>query len=390
MIEFRHTLLPVPVRPAISRWGHARHVDDHRVARHVLAEEDRNLHRAALRLRLLDHLAKPDHLPGGVGHLDPDRVFAGDRGHDPDARYAEGDCEVVGEVCDLGQPEARLELDLVLRDHRAGLDLDHLHLEAELGEGLFQHFGPVADLLLLLVELEVFRRQEQVEAGQLVVAVGLGGELERGGRRAAGGPRADRHRGLRGLARLRVVLFGRGIGLGNVIRPGIVELRANRLPPPDADRGAALLVNDVILVVRCGLSDATGEPVSQARKDPREIDGVVVVGVGCRGRAASEPVADARDEGRQAGSQGGRRGDEPREQTVDGQVEAAEQHGRQQNRGAGSSEVGLRQKPTDFADPAPRAPERPRHGVGQKDCQQGARCRHRDRSPGSPQGQVRQ
>ena len=143
--------------------GQARHVEDHRIASHVLAEVERDLHRPAPRLRLLDHLAEADHLAGGVWHLDAHRVLARDRGHDTDARHPQGDCQVVGEVGDLRQAEASLQFDLILRDDRTGLDLNHAHLEAEVAKRLFEHAGAVADFLLLLVELQLFGRQEQFQ-----------------------------------------------------------------------------------------------------------------------------------------------------------------------------------------------------------------------------------
>ena len=149
--------------------GHRRHVDDHRIARHVLAEEQRDLERLRFGLRLLHHLPEANHLSDRVGHLDTDRVLAGDRGDDPDARHAQGDRQIVGEVDDLRQAQARLELDLVLRDDRACLDLDNAHLESELGEGLLEHPRPFPHLALLLVLAEVLRGEEELERGELIV-----------------------------------------------------------------------------------------------------------------------------------------------------------------------------------------------------------------------------
>ena len=149
--------------------GQRGHVDDHRIARHVLAEEQRDLQRLRLGLCFLHHLPEADHLPGRVGNLDADRVLAGDRGDDPDARHAQGDRQIVGEVDDLRQAQARLELDLVLRNDRAGLDLDDADLESELGEGLFEHPRPFPHLVLLLVLLQMLRGEEKLERGELVV-----------------------------------------------------------------------------------------------------------------------------------------------------------------------------------------------------------------------------
>ena len=149
--------------------GHRGHVDDHRIARHVLAEEQRDLERLRLGLRLLHHLPEANQLPGCVGHLDADRVLPRDRGDDPDARHAQGDRQIVGEVDDFRQAQARLELDLVLRDDRAGLDLDDADLESELGEGLLEHPRPLPHLVLLLVLPQMLRGEEELERGEHVV-----------------------------------------------------------------------------------------------------------------------------------------------------------------------------------------------------------------------------
>ena len=149
--------------------GQRGHVDDHRIARHVLAEEQRDLERLRLGLRLLHHFPEANHLPGCVGHLDADRVLPRDGGDDPDARHAQGDRQIVGEVDDLRQAQARLELDLVLRDDRAGLDLDDADLESELGEGLLEHPRPLPHLVLLLVLPQMLRGEEKLERGEHVV-----------------------------------------------------------------------------------------------------------------------------------------------------------------------------------------------------------------------------
>ena len=144
-------------------------VDDHRVARHVLAQEDRDPHLLGLAVGLFDHFAEPDQLPLVVGHFDADGVLAGDRGHDAHAGHAQGDGQVVGQAGDLAQPQAGLELDFELGDHRPGLDLDHADVEAEVGERLFQDLGLAADFFLVLLEAERFAFEQQVDRRQLVV-----------------------------------------------------------------------------------------------------------------------------------------------------------------------------------------------------------------------------
>ncbi len=146
-----------------------RQIDRHRIARHVLAEVDRDAHFLDLAVGLFDDLAEADDLPRGVGNFDADGILARDRRDDPHARHPQGDRQVVGETGDLAQPQAGLELDFELGDHRPGLDLDHADVEAELPEGLFQDFGLAADLVLLLVEVERLAGQEEFDTGQFVI-----------------------------------------------------------------------------------------------------------------------------------------------------------------------------------------------------------------------------
>ena len=142
MIAFRQTVLPVPVRPAISRCGSVGQIDRQRLAADVLAQEERNPHLLDLAVGLFDHFAEPDDLPLLVGHFDADRVLAGNRRDDADAGHAQGDRQVVGQAGDLRQPQAGFELDFVLGDDRAGVDLDDLHREAEVERTSFPGSWP--------------------------------------------------------------------------------------------------------------------------------------------------------------------------------------------------------------------------------------------------------
>ena len=164
MIEFRQTLLPVPVRPAIKQVRQRGEIDGHRVARDVLAQVDRDAHLLGLAVGLLDDLAEADDLPRGVGHFDADGVLAGNGRDDADARHAQGDGQVVGQAGDLAQPQPGLELDFELGDDRAGLDFYDTDIEAEVAEGLLEDLGLAADVFLLLVEVKSLAGQEQFDA----------------------------------------------------------------------------------------------------------------------------------------------------------------------------------------------------------------------------------
>jgi hypothetical protein len=144
-------------------------IDHHRVAGHVLAQVERDPHLQRLAVGLFHDLAEPDQLPLAVGDLDADGVLAGNRRDDPHAGHPQRDGQVVGQRGDFAQSQAGLQLDLELGDHRPGLDFDHVDLEAEIGERLFQHLGLVANVLFMFIETERLALQQQIERGQFVV-----------------------------------------------------------------------------------------------------------------------------------------------------------------------------------------------------------------------------
>ena len=123
---------------------------------------------------LLDHFAQPHDLPHLVGHFDAHGVLAGNRRHDANAGHAQGDRQVVGQAGDLGQPQAGFQFDFVLRDDGSGFDFDDLHVEAKIGERLFQDLGLAPDLARLPLEVDFVAFFEQIDGGQFVVVDFLG------------------------------------------------------------------------------------------------------------------------------------------------------------------------------------------------------------------------
>ena len=368
----------------------ARHVDHHRVAGDVLAEEDRDLHRAALGLRLLDHLAEADHLAVGIWHLDPHGVLARDRRHDPHARHAEGDGEVVGEVCDLGQAETGLEFDLVLRDDRAGFDLDHADLEAEVGERLLEHAGPFADLLLLGVELQLLGRQQQFERWQFVVGRRIGGHLQDFGLAAAVDERSDRHRRTNLLDDLGVFArLGGVIGILGGLVGGLelVGLDRRLLATPHADRGLDTVVSSS--AVGSGFfTESRGQPRPQARETSQRI-GDLHVGVGTRGsRPRGQPPTEstarpANDRQEAPGPCGC-----PQQDGIAGEKEAGAGDRGHDDGGAGSGKIGFGEEPTRGAGGAAGAPERPGDPGWRKHCQQRADAHRGEHGTDGPQREI--
>ena len=157
MIELRHTDLPVPVRPAISRCGSVVRSTTSGLPATSLPRKSGIFILLGFAVGLLDHFAEADELPVLVGHFDADGVLAGDRRDDADARHAQGDRQVVGQAGDLRQPQAGFQLDLELGDDRAGFDLDDLDVEAEVLERLLQDLRLAADFFLVLFVADVVR-----------------------------------------------------------------------------------------------------------------------------------------------------------------------------------------------------------------------------------------
>ena len=100
---------------------HPREVLDDRLARHVLAEveRDRLVVRAA---EHLEQLAHHDHLALVVRHLDAHGVAARNRRDDADRDRVQGCGQVGLEAADLADLDALGQLDLVLRDRGALAD----------------------------------------------------------------------------------------------------------------------------------------------------------------------------------------------------------------------------------------------------------------------------
>ena len=118
-IAFTHADFPAPVVPA-----------------DVLAEP--NGERRPVLRRDLEDIAEVDDPPARVRDLDPDRLLAGNRGEDADVGGGQGVGDVVLELGDLADLDARREAELVAGYVRAGDPADDLGLDPEMPEGLDQ------------------------------------------------------------------------------------------------------------------------------------------------------------------------------------------------------------------------------------------------------------
>ena len=83
-------------------------------------------------------VAEADDLAAGVGHLDPHRLLAGDRGQDADVGRRQRVGEVVGQLGDLLDLGAGRQAQLEAGDVRPADDADDPRLDAEVPERLHQ------------------------------------------------------------------------------------------------------------------------------------------------------------------------------------------------------------------------------------------------------------
>ena len=122
-MAFRQTLLPVPVAPAISRWGIR--------ARLVTTGKPRiSLPRARVSLDLEtgkflggQDIFQSHGLPLAVGDFDADHRLARQRGDDPDADGPHGHGQIIGQTGDPADLDARGRFEFIHGDDRAGRDL---------------------------------------------------------------------------------------------------------------------------------------------------------------------------------------------------------------------------------------------------------------------------
>ncbi len=146
---------------------HLREIVNIRSTQNVLAQSERQLGLAVPVGVGLENLAEVDDFALGVGHLDADGAFAGDRRHDPNGGGLQSQSEVISQRGDLADLHPRGGHHLELGDHRARGATHYAPFNLEGGEGLDQDRAqPIqrvrADRVLLLG-----RRCKQLERRQL-------------------------------------------------------------------------------------------------------------------------------------------------------------------------------------------------------------------------------
>ena len=172
----------------------------------VLAQKQRQRHLLSHRARQGHQLFEPNLLLVQVGHLDADRVLAGERGDHANTRGTQGTGDVVRQRRHLAHLDARGRLQLEHRDHRAAVDLHHVGLDPIVREGAFENLGLLADHRLLLRIERIFRVLKDGDRRKLPFTQLGGIGFDRQGLRHVHGPgrlsEFDDHLGLRGQCRL--------------------------------------------------------------------------------------------------------------------------------------------------------------------------------------------
>ncbi len=157
-------------RAGDQQMRHPRQVGDHRLAADILAQRDRKLALRRGKLRRFQDLAQIDLLALAVGHFDTDHRLARHRGLDPNRQRLERHREVVGQVDDLADLDARSRLEFVHRHHRPGLHFHDLTFDAEIGQLLLEQAGAALERLFIDLGVLQRRRIEQRQRRQLVVS----------------------------------------------------------------------------------------------------------------------------------------------------------------------------------------------------------------------------
>ena len=120
--------------------GHSGEIGGHDAAVDVLAHGQREPRFCLGEGFRLDHVAQMDRLAVVVGHLNADMAGAG-HAFDQDALSAHRQAEIVTEAGHAAVLHARVWLELVGRDHGAGIDLNDLPVHLELSTFFDQFAG---------------------------------------------------------------------------------------------------------------------------------------------------------------------------------------------------------------------------------------------------------
>mmetsp|Transcript_42324 Transcript_42324/g.99403 ORF Transcript_42324/g.99403 Transcript_42324/m.99403 type:complete len:764 (+) Transcript_42324:1851-4142(+) len=184
-------------QPHIAGLGLVEQAEDHRVDTHRLARAGGAGHQAVRHLGEVGHnrqaddvlaqahgqlrggigidlraedLGQADGLAACVGQLQRHVVLARDGLDDADGHEAQGARQVLGQVDDLRALHAGGRLDLVARDDRAGRRGDHMHLDAEVAQLLFDQAAGHFQRLGRHGFLAARRGIQQIDLRQLGVA----------------------------------------------------------------------------------------------------------------------------------------------------------------------------------------------------------------------------
>ena len=153
--------------------GHPDQVGDHRHSGNVHPQGDRQAQGGTQEGIVIEHVLELHGIAFLLRNLNAHRRLSRDGGDDPDAGRLQCQSQVVGEVRDPVDLDARRRLQLVHGDHGPRFDFHHFSLDAEVGELAFQESGVSEQGFPLDLRILVFHLIEQRQRRQLEVAACL-------------------------------------------------------------------------------------------------------------------------------------------------------------------------------------------------------------------------
>ncbi len=130
--------------------GHFGQIGDDRNSGNILAQAQGQQRLFLLKITAFQDLPQIDHGDQFIGHLDPQRGFAGDRSLNADQGRRQIQGQIVGEADNPTDLDPRLRLDLKSGHRRTGLGIDHTGFYPEALQGILEQPGPVLDIFKLL------------------------------------------------------------------------------------------------------------------------------------------------------------------------------------------------------------------------------------------------
>ena len=128
---------------------HLGQVGNHHLAENILAQSHRQLTAGFLEGGVFDDLFQVDGFAVFVGDFDTDHAASGDRCDNPDRDRLQGHRQVILQVGNFVDLDAGSRSKLVHGHHRTRFDFDHIPLNAEVEQLVFEHLCRFGQALLV-------------------------------------------------------------------------------------------------------------------------------------------------------------------------------------------------------------------------------------------------